>query len=227
MVDYVSPTGEVKQDAADGLIAVVTAQTGHAIAMAHEAFGDTVLEDAQLSDTALSTELVRLGARIQDVVDRTARQVRELRHALEAYAIDLVGASAANRAAQLVARLLGIQTERTRGGIDADDRSAGYPLRRFVEFGILPGYEFPTEPATVRLLGDPHEEDPISIARRIGIGQFQPDAQVYARTKSGKCQDWTSHPRGTRAPMDRVGFIVFAESAGCITRPKLAAHAAA
>ena len=206
MVDYVSPTGEVKQDAADGLIAAVTAQIGHAIAMAHEAFGDTVLADAQLSDTALSTELVRLGARIQDVVDRTARQVRELRHALEAYAIDLVGASAANRAAQLVARLLGIQTERMRGGMDADDRSAGYPLRRFAEFGILPGYEFPTEPATVRLLGDPHEEDPISIARRIGIGQFQPDAQVYARTKRWKVSGLdTASPWNPRA--DGPGWI--------------------
>ena len=38
----------------------------------------------------------------------------------------------------------------------------------------------------MRLLGDPHEEDPVSIARRIGIGQFQPDAQVYARTKRWK-----------------------------------------
>jgi len=70
--------------------------------------------------------------------------------------------------------------------VDADDRSAGYPLRRFAEFGILPGYEFPTEPATVRLLGDKHEEDPVTVARRVGIAQFQPNAQVYARTKRWK-----------------------------------------
>src|SRR5207253_8027112 len=75
MVDYVSPTGEVKQDAASGLIAAVAAQTAHAITMAHEAFGDAVLADAQLGDAPLNTELIRLGTRIQDVVDRTARQV--------------------------------------------------------------------------------------------------------------------------------------------------------
>jgi hypothetical protein len=186
MFEYVGAGGEVKQDTVDKLIAAVSAQRDYTIAMSREAFSDAVLEEAQLDDPALREEMSRLGSRIQDVVDRTARQVRELRRALEAYAADLLGASAANRSAQLVARLLGIQTERTRDRIEADDRSAGYPLRRFAEFGILPGYEFPTEPATVRLLGDPHEEDPVSIARRIGIGQFQPGAQVYARAKRWK-----------------------------------------
>jgi hypothetical protein len=80
------------------------------------------------------------------------------------------------------ARLLGIPQQQ-QGGSEADDRSAGYPLRRFAEFGILPSYEFPTEPASLRLLGDPNEEDPVNVSRRFGIGQFQPDAQVYARTK--------------------------------------------
>jgi len=35
-------------------------------------------------------------------------------------------------------------------------------------------------------LGDPHEEDPISVTRRFGIGQFQPEAHVYARSKRWK-----------------------------------------
>lgn len=87
------------------------------------------------------------------------------------------------RASDLVNRLLGIPTDSRQEGRDADDRSAGYPLRRFAEFGILPGYEFPSEPAALRLRGDPHEEDPISVVRRLGIGQFQPDAHVYARSK--------------------------------------------
>lgn len=56
-------------------------------------------------------------------------------------------------------------------------------MRRFAEFGILPGYEFPTQPATVRLLGDQHEHDPVSTERRFGIAQFQPEAPVYARAK--------------------------------------------
>ena len=66
---------------------------------------------------------------------------------------------------------------------NADDRSAGYPLRRFAEFGILRGYEFPTEPSSLRLLGDENEEDAVTVARRFGITQFMPDVQVYARTK--------------------------------------------
>jgi hypothetical protein len=35
----------------------------------------------------------------------------------------------------------------------------------------------------VRLLGDENEEDPVTVARRFGITQFMPEAQVYARTK--------------------------------------------
>jgi len=65
--------------------------------------------------------------------------------------------------------LLGIETDRRRNQLEADDRSAGYPLRRFAESGILPGYEFPTEPAALRLLGDTHEEDPVTVARPFGI----------------------------------------------------------
>jgi hypothetical protein len=83
-------------------------------------------------------------------------------------------------------RLPGIPADGQQGNQDADDRSAGYPLRRLAEFGILPGYEFPSQPAALRLLGDPHEEDPISVTRRFGIGQFQPEAHVYARSKRWK-----------------------------------------
>jgi hypothetical protein len=45
-------------------------------------------------------------------------------------------------------------------------------MRRFAEFGILPGYEFPNEPCTLRLRNDPHEEDPIAVERRFGIAQY-------------------------------------------------------
>ena len=94
------------------------------------------------------------------------------------YAEKLQKGFAAVRAGDLINRLLGIQSAQPRAGQEADDRSAGYPLRRFAEFGILPGYEFPSEPAALRLLGDEYEEDPVSVTRRFGIGQFQPDAHV-------------------------------------------------
>jgi rubrerythrin len=186
MLEYIGPTGDIKQDKVDELITAVAAQADFAIDLALEAFGTEILRDAQLDRDSLTTELAHVRERVQDVMDRTARQVRQLRQALEAYASDLTGAGAAVRSAQLVARLLGIPAERARGGSEADDRSAGYPLRRFAEFGLLPGYEFPTNPASVRLLGDLHEEDPVSVARRFGIAQFQPNAQVYARTKRWK-----------------------------------------
>ena len=186
MVEYVSPTGEVKQEAVDQLIAGVAAQAEHAVAMAREAWGADILSEAGLDEAELRSRLGDLPGRIQDVVDRTARQVRELRTALDLYAAELRGARAGARAGELVARLLGIETDRQRNAGEADDRSAGYPLRRFAEFGILPGYEFPTEPAALRLLGDAHEEDPVTVARRFGLAQFQPDAQVYARTRRWK-----------------------------------------
>ncbi len=182
MEEYVSPIGEVNQEAVDALIEGLRAQFGYGLQMTREAFGSDVLAQAGLEEEGLRRHLERLPERAQEVVDRTAHQVIALRQALDLYAQELRGQSAATRAGNLVARLLGIYTERS-GGESADDRSAGYPLRRFAEFGILPGYEFPTEPASLRLLGDPREEDPVSVNRQFGIGQFQPDAQVYARTK--------------------------------------------
>jgi hypothetical protein len=54
-------------------------------------------------------------------------------------------------------------------------------MRRFAEFGILPGYEFPSAPCTLRLWGDENEAEPIAVARQFGIAQYQPGAPVHAR----------------------------------------------
>jgi hypothetical protein len=183
MVEYVSPSGEVKQEVVDALIEGIRAQYAHGLQMAHEAFGQAILTAAGLDDDQLHAHIEGLPARVQDVVERTARQVIELRQPLDQLAQQLMGRSAGMRAVELVGRLLGIPAEGQRGQTEADDRSAGYPLRRFAEFGILPGYEFPTEPSALRLLGDPNEHDPITVGRRFGIAQFQPNAQVYARTR--------------------------------------------
>jgi hypothetical protein len=53
-------------------------------------------------------------------------------------------------------------------------------MRRFAEFGILPGYEFPNEPCTLRLRNDPHEEDPIP----------SNDASASPSTCSGPQSKW-------------------------------------
>ncbi|MFZ5448939.1 MAG: DEAD/DEAH box helicase [Thermodesulfobacteriota bacterium] len=182
MVEYVTPRGEVRQEAVDALIDGLKAQFGEGLSLAKSCFGAPILSEANLNDEMLDENIGSIPERVADVINRTARQVIELRQALDVYAEELRRPQAATRAGELVARLLGIPQQR-QGGSEADDRSAGYPLRRFAEFGILPGYEFPTEPASLRLLGDPNEEDPVNVSRRFGIGQFQPDAQVYARTK--------------------------------------------
>ncbi len=186
MVDYVDASGNLKEEAITALVEAVKAQVEHAIEVAGEAWGADVLTRAQLTVAELRTQLQQLPQRVHRVFECTARQVIELRQALDRYHRELQGQFAGNRAGELVARLLGIPTDRQRRNQEADDRSAGYPLRRFAEFGLLPGYEFPSEPAALRLLGDPHEEDAISVTRRFGIGQFQPEAHVYARSRRWK-----------------------------------------
>lgn len=177
MLTYVNQQGQVNQPEVDALLVGVRAQIGHALELARAAWGDQILPAAGLNEADLRAHLERLPARIQDVIGRTARQVVELRAAVERFNLDLQRERDAMRAADLVRRLLGVGM----GEGDADDRSSGYPLRRFAEFGLLPGYEFPAEPAALRLMGDANEDDPISVARRFGIAQFQPEATVYAR----------------------------------------------
>lgn len=46
---------------------------------------------------------------------------------------------------------------------------------------LLPGYEFPSEPATLRLADDHAEVAPLSVERRFGLGQYRPEATVHAR----------------------------------------------
>lgn len=216
MVEYVSTDGTIQEEALQKLVDALGAQTEHAVAMARDAFGDAI-QAANLSEAALREALGSLPARVRDIVDRTARQVIELKQAFARYYETLKGREQGNRAADLVARLLGIRTERRRGGGDqADDRSAGYPLRRFAEAGLLPGYEFPVEPAALRLLGDPFEEQAISVARQFGITQFQPDAPVYARNKRWRvCGLDMASPWNPRA--DAPGFL-YRECRNCRLR---------
>lgn len=183
MLDYVSPNGMINQEAVDALITGVQAQFSYAIALARQAWEPKILQEATLDEKQLELALNQLPERIQDIINRTARQVIELRQALNIYSEQLQGRGAAIRSGDLISRILGISSEQNQ---DGDDRSAGYPLRRFAEFGILPGYEFPTQPATLRLWGDQHEDDPITTSRILGINQFRPDALVYARTRRWK-----------------------------------------
>lgn len=186
MQEYVSPQGQINETAVTALLDAVQARAGHALELAGLAWGADILDAARLSPDDLRRHLESLPARIRRVMEATALQVNELRRALDAYAASVIGRRMGTRAADLVARLLGIPTEGRGNSPSADDTSAGYPLRRLAEFGILPGYEFPSEPASLRLLGDPNEENPVNAARRFGIYQFMPEAPVYARNKRWK-----------------------------------------
>jgi hypothetical protein len=202
MVEYVSPTGTVNEENLGALLKGISEQRANAVELAVAAWQDDVLADADMDGQSLLDALDNLPERVRDVIDRTARQVIELRAALEFYYRSLQDPQAGRRAGDLVARLLGIGTQTHRAREEADDRSAGYPLRRFAEFGILPGYEFPSEPATLRLAGDENEEDPLGTVRRFGIGQFQPGAHVYARTRRWRvvgldmASPWNPHGEG-------------------------------
>jgi hypothetical protein len=207
MATYVGADGTINEEALKTLLDAVQAQFGRTAEIAKSAFGTEILEQANLGAGGLDDAMQKLPSRVRDVVERTSRQVIELRQALDRYYTDLVGARQATRAGDLVARLLGIPTERQAAGGDADDRSAGYPLRRLAEFGILPGYEFPTEPATLRLLGEEHEEDPITVGRRFGIAQYMPGVQAYARNKRWRVLGLdTSSPWNPRADAPSVNY---------------------
>lgn len=185
MADYITTNGDEIKESVAALKAAVAAKAEHARDLAWLAFGKQLTE-AGLTKDKLTAELGKLGDRIQDVIDRTRRQVTELRQTIVMFSEKLNRKQAAGRAADLIKRLLGIPLSDFGGAREADDWSAGYPLRRFAEFGVLPGYAFPTEPASLRLLSDEYEDEPITTARRFGIGQFQPSAPVFARAKRWK-----------------------------------------
>jgi len=180
MAEYVNIRGELDQEKVDGLIAAVEAQFPHAVRMALEAWGADVLEPAELATAeALSGVLGLLPDRIRDLFDRVRRQILKLQETIDRWNELGRGDRSAMHAQNLKRRLLGIRDDRY--DTEADDRGSGHPMRRFAEFGILPGYEFPSAPCTLRLWGDEHEEDPVSVARRFGIAQYQPEAPVHAR----------------------------------------------
>ncbi len=180
MAEYISIRGEIDQEKVNALVEAVEQQFPHAVRMALDAWGPDVLEPAGLATReALEKALSQLPDRIRDLFDRVRLQILKLQETIDRWNELGKGDRSAIHAQDLKRRILGLTDERF--DREADDRGSGHPMRRFAEFGILPGYEFPTAPCTLRLWGDEHEEDPISVARRFGIAQYQPGALVHAR----------------------------------------------
>lgn len=180
MAEYINIKGEINQEKVDALIDAIQQQFPYATKMALEAWGADVLQATGLSTSDdLSATLNLLPDRIRDLFDRVRLQILKLQETIDRWNELGKGDRSAIHAQDLKRKILGISDDRHDG--DADDRGSGNPMRRFAEFGLLPGYEFPTSPCTLRLWGDKHEEEPITVARRFGIAQCQPDATVHAR----------------------------------------------
>lgn len=184
MADYISIKGELNEETVGALIGAVSAKFDFAAEMALKAWGKDILEPAGFENyEKLRASLTELPNKIRNLFDRVRLQIIQLEETIQRWGEVGQGDRMAVQAMELKRRLLGLPGDKTnkREKDEADDRSSGHPMRRFAEFGILPGYEFPTEPATLRLLGDKHEEEPISVERRFGLAQYQPDAQAHAR----------------------------------------------
>lgn len=181
MATYVSVQGELDESAIDELLQAFESQFPKAAALALEAWGPEILKPAGLdSEEALRTVLADQPARIRDLFARVQHQILVLQQTIDQWTKQGTGDYRAQQAMALIRRLLGI-VDTKKSGADADDRTSGHPMRRFAEFGLLPGYEFPNEPATLRLGGDDNEAEPLSVERRFGLAQYQPEATVYAR----------------------------------------------
>ena len=183
MAEYTTFQGGVRQEKIDDLLAGLSLAKPETLAIARDAFPDGILQLAGLTRNDLEQLLDDLPARVQQAFNRTAAQVARLHQSVAAWA-EIGGAHwAAARAGKIINHLLGIQEGDDSGQLDA---GSAYPLRRLAESGLLPGYEFPVEPATVRLLGDEDEWSVISTERASGLNQYRPGAPVYARGKRWK-----------------------------------------
>ena len=198
--------------------------------LCREAWGGELLGEAGLSVQDLQAHLAALPGGIRRVFEATARQVIELRSPLETYAANLQGRFRATHAGDMVARLLGLPLERGSEAIPPMPTTAQrVPPAPIGGIRLLPGYEFPSEPATLRLRGDAREEETISVGRRFGIAQFQPGASVYARgirwRVSGldRSSPWNPRSQNPRGDTASAGAAVCVSTVGSHDAPAVMA----
>lgn len=185
MAEYVTFMGEVITDKVEALLAGIQAAIPQAVEIAVDAFGMDALTEAGYTRDDLQAALEQLPERIQEAIERTGVQVKKIHSSMDAAYLTGQQGRVATRAMDMINKLLGIPTDQNRGDESSDVGSA-YPLRRLAEFGLLPGYEFPVQPATLRLLGDEDEWSTLSTARSTGLRQYEPGAPVYARGRRWK-----------------------------------------
>jgi superfamily II DNA/RNA helicase len=180
MREYVTESGELEQANIDTFLTALSAKRDAAIRMAQEAW-EPILSGLGLdSPQALSAVLDERYARIRRCFDDVAFQVKQLSTNAKNAVTTAQNEYVVVDSLRLIRRLLGMP-EAKKNAREADDRGSGHPMRRLAEAGVLPGYEFPSEPATLRLQGDQHEDETITVNRRFGLAQYQPEATAYAR----------------------------------------------
>lgn len=185
MAEYVTFMGEIIPENVEALLAGVQGAIPQALDIAVDAFGLDALAEAGYTRDDLRAALEQLPTGIREAIDRTVLQVKKLHSSMDAAYLTGQQARVATRAMDMINKLLGIPTDQNRGD-EASDVGSAYPLRRLAEFGLLPGYEFPVQPATLRLLGDEDEWSTLSTARSAGLRQYEPNAPVYARGRRWK-----------------------------------------
>jgi ATP-dependent helicase YprA (DUF1998 family) len=185
MAEYVTFMGDVVSDNVEALLAGVQAALPQAVEIAVDAFGLDALTEAGYTRADLRAALEQLPGRIREAIERTGVQVKKLHSSMDAAYLTGQQGRVATRAMDMINKLLGIPTDQNRTD-ESSDAGSAYPLRRLAEFGLLPGYEFPVQPATLRLLGDEDEWSTLSTARAAGLRQYEPGAPVYARGRRWK-----------------------------------------
>ena len=184
MAEYISFNGVINQKKVDELLAGIISSIPMALEVIWDAFQSDVLPQFDYSRELLKSKLDELPGRVQDAIQRTSIQVQKLHTSMDPAYSTGQDKRTFNRTFDIINSLLGLNNPNDNQ--QSSDFGSAYPLRRLAEAGVLPGYEFPVEPATLRLLGDNDEWSALSTSRVAGLRQFQPGAPVYARGKRWK-----------------------------------------
>lgn len=220
---YVTTMGALEEPAIAAFEAALAGSREKAIRVAIDAWGWEILRGAGLdSEKLIDQALQSQSARVRTALERVQFQVQKLQQTVDTARQAAQGEYKVMQAFDLIRRILGVPSTERQRQEEADDRGTGHPMRRFAEEGVLPGYEFPSEPATLRLMGDDNEDEPITVTRRFGLAQYQPGATAYARGHR-----WEVIGLDTTSPWnprDKVAQWVYTRCADCDLRFSTTEH---
>lgn len=220
---YVTTMGDFEEPAIQAFEAALAGSREKATRVAIDAWGWEILKGVGLdSEAKILKALESQAARVRTALERVQFQVQKLQQTVDTARQAAQGEYKVMQAFDLIRRILGVPSSDRHKQDEADDRGTGHPMRRFAEEGVLPGYEFPSEPATLRLVGDDNEDEPITVTRRFGLAQYQPGATAYARGHR-----WEVIGLDTTSPWnprDKVAQWVYTRCSSCDLRFSTTEH---